>query len=183
MKKLLITFLMIGSGLAQPVHVKLDSGQTQINFVLGDVLHTVHGTFKLSDGDIWMDPGTGKAAGQILVRADTGDSGSRARDSRMNKNVLETSLFPTIKFMPDRLVGKFSQTGDSSFQLHGIFDIHGATHELTMAVKSHISGAYVIADATFDVPYVQWGMRDPSTLFLRVDKTVRIEITTAGIRE
>ncbi|HSU32152.1 MAG TPA: YceI family protein [Bryobacteraceae bacterium] len=183
MKSVIVAFLAIGFGLAQPLHVKLDPNQTKINFILGDVLHTIHGTFKLGDGDIWIDAATGKAGGRITVSADTGDSGSRARDSRMDKSVLQTSKFPEITFAPDRIDGQLNEAGESTFHLHGLFGIHGATHDLTMIVKSHIEGNRVTANADFDVPYVKWGMKDPSTLFLRVDKMVRIEIAAAGKSE
>jgi hypothetical protein len=36
------------------------------------------------------------------------------------------------------------------------------------------------AELKFDVPFVAWGMKDPSTLFLRVNKSVEIEIRTTG---
>ena len=37
------------------------------------------------------------------------------------------------------------------------------------------------AHAKFDVPYVNWGMKDPSTLFLKVDNSVQISIAAAGV--
>jgi hypothetical protein len=65
-------------------------------------------------------------------------------------------------------------------RLHGQFTIHGGTHDLTMAVKSHIEQQRLTAAISFPVPYVQWGMKNPSTLFLRVNDTVEITIQAAG---
>jgi hypothetical protein len=51
-----------------------------------------------------------------------------------------------------------------------------------MNVKADIDGKRVAARAEFDVPYVKWGLKKPSTLFLRVNDTVPIEIiAVAGI--
>lgn len=151
-----------------------------ISFRLGDVLHTVHGTFKLTNGELWFDSSTSKAGGRLIVAAGSGDTGSHARDSRMNKNVLKSDRFTDITFSPDRIDGKVDLTGDSAFQLHGLFGIHGVTHELTTSVKSHFAGNRLNASSTFDVPYVKWGLKDPSTLFLKVNNTVQIQIETAG---
>jgi polyisoprenoid-binding protein YceI len=168
---------------AQQIHIQLDRSQTKIGFTLGDVLHTVHGTFQLTEGNISVDPATGKAAGRLIVSANSGDSGSHARDSRMTNTVLQAAEFPQISFMPDRIDGKLNLTGDSAFQLHGAFGLHGGTHELTMAVKSHIEAGRVTASARFDVPYVDWGLKDPSTLFLKVNHIVQIEVNAAGATE
>lgn len=42
------------------------------------------------------------------------------------------------------------------------------------------SGGHVSAATQFDVPYVAWEMGGPSTLFLRVDKGVQMEIDAQG---
>ena len=55
-------------------------------------------------------------------------------------------------------------------RLHGQFTIHGGAHEVTMAVKAHIENQRLTATIDFQVPYVQWGMKNPSTLFLRVKR-------------
>ena len=56
--------------------VTFDPAHTSVDFTLGDVLHTVHGSFKLKNGTISFDPATGKATGVFVVDATSGDSGS-----------------------------------------------------------------------------------------------------------
>jgi polyisoprenoid-binding protein YceI len=165
---------------AQQTHVVLDTAATEILFTLSTALHNVHGSFELSKGDLWFDSSTGQAGGRMMVSAASGQSGNHSRDSRMQRHVLEAMQFPEITFEPDRIDGRVNPTGDSVFQLHGAFQIHGAAHGLTMQVKSHIEGGRLRASADFDVPYVRWGMKDPSALFLHVDNTVKIEIQASG---
>jgi polyisoprenoid-binding protein YceI len=161
---------------AEKIDLAMDPAATKVQFTLGDVLHTVHGTFKLTKGSLWFDPATGQAGGLLVVDAASGDSGSGARDSRMNKNVLESAKYPEITFAPDRVDGAVARTGDSEVQLHGMFTIHGGTHELTMKVRTHMQPPQLTADISFTVPYVKWGMKDPSTFVLKVKDFVDIDI-------
>jgi hypothetical protein len=65
-------------------------------------------------------------------------------------------------------------------QVAVILRIHGADHPLTLALPLQISGSNVKATTSFEVPYVEWGMKDPSVFMLRVKKSVRIEIEATG---
>lgn len=180
MKFALSALFLVAPMFAQPLLLKLDPASTQINFTLGDILHTVHGTFHLKDASLKLDPETGVAGGSLVVDATSGDSGSDARDSRMRSNVLETGKFPEITFVPDHVEGMMNLQGPSDVALHGMFTIHGSPHEITMPVHTEVSNGQVKAVAKFPVPYVKWGMKNPSTLFLRVSDTVQIEIDAAG---
>jgi polyisoprenoid-binding protein YceI len=156
----------------------LDPAQTKVEFTLGDMLHTVHGTFQLIGGSLQLDSASGKASGELIVDARSGDSGSKARDKRMHANILESEKYPRITFRPDRMEGKLAPEGKSQVQLHGTFVIHGAEHEITVPATVETSaGAYNVT-ATFAVPYVKWGMKNPSTLILRVSDTVEITVHT-----
>jgi polyisoprenoid-binding protein YceI len=150
--------------------------QAQVAFTLGDVLHTVHGTFALKRGNLHFDPETGKASGEIVVDATSGESGSAARDRRMHKNILESERFPEIVFHPDRVDGKVTAEGVSDAVLHGMFTIHGGSHELSAPVHVEAAGGRYTATAHFTIPYVKWGMKNPSTLILRVSDKVDIEV-------
>jgi polyisoprenoid-binding protein YceI len=181
MRALLAVLIVTASAAsAADVALELDPAQTHIAWTLGDVLHTVHGTFKLTRGNIRFDPETGKASGELVVDAATGESGSHARDGRMHKHVLESDKFPAITFRPDLVTGAVNLDGDSQVQLHGSFGIHGAEHEITVPAKLHCSNAHMNATIDFAVPFVKWGMKDPSTLFLKVKDTVEIQVQTAG---
>lgn len=156
----------------------LDPAKTEIQFTLHDVLHTVHGTFQLERGSIHVDPDSGNASGEIIVDVASGASGSDARDRRMHKDILESRRYPEATFMPDRVAGKLAPEGQSQIDVHGIFKIHGADHELTLHFQVERTGGQLIASTHFSIPYVEWGMKDPSNFLLKVDKTVDIDIKT-----
>jgi polyisoprenoid-binding protein YceI len=183
MKPFLCALLASASLVAADRTIDLTPAATRIAWTLPDPLHTVRGTFQLKRGSITFDPETGKASGSIVVDVASGESGSNARDSRMHANVLESKKFPEAVFTPDHVEGQFALSGGSSVKLHGTFRIHGADHEITMDVQSNVASDQVTADATFDIPYVAWGMKDPSNFLLKVGKTVRMEIhSTARLK-
>ena len=164
---------------AQDTDYQLDPAQTFVKFTLGDVLHTVHGTFKLKQGSLQVEP-DGKISGQIVVDAGSGDSGSGMRDRKMNKEVLESARYPEIAFRPDRIDGTVTSSGKSSVEIHGMFSIHGVEREITVPAQVETSGEQWTAMVHFTVPYQKWGMKNPSTLFLRVSDTVEIDLVAAG---
>ena len=159
---------------------ELKPENTKIQWTLGDVLHTVNGTFNLAHGRIDFDNDTGKASGQVVVDVASGKSGSDARDRRMHVNVLESSKFPEAVFAPDRIDGLLAVPGTSTVKLHGMFTIHGATHEMSVDVQTKTGAEQMTATFAFDIPYVAWGMKDPSNFLLKVNKTVRVAIKAGG---
>ena len=160
--------------------VQLDPAKTTVNFTLSDVLHTVHGIFQLKSGVIHFDPTSGAASGDVIIDAASGDSGSHARDKKMNKDILETEKYPTIEFLPKNVVGRVAPSGASQVQVQGTFRLHGSDHDLTLTLPVQVNGSQLSANTHFDVPYEAWGLRNPSTLFLRVSNKVQIDIAAAG---
>jgi polyisoprenoid-binding protein YceI len=161
---------------AEGTQLQFDPAQTQIEFSLSDVLHKVHGAFRLKRGTLVFDAATGAISGQLVVDAASGASGSDGRDSRMHKNILESARYREIVFTPSRFAGEFHSQADSQLSVHGVLGIHGGDHEIDMPVKVHPDAGALTVDAEFPVPYVKWGMKNPSTLFLRVGDTVTIHI-------
>ena len=165
---------------AQQVQVTLDPAQTKVNWVLGDVLHTVEGTFKLKSGSIVFDPKTGDASGQIVVDAKSGQSGNDKRDAKMQKEVLESARFPEIVFLPKHVTGNLPAQGSATLQVQGIFRIHGGDHDMTLSFPVQADGSRATATTKFVVPYEAWGMKNPSVLFLKVENKVEINISAVG---
>lgn len=155
-----------------------DPGQAHIQFALGATLHTVHGSFQLKRGMVRFDPATGNISGEVVVDAPSGGSGEASRDRRMHQ-ILESERYPEIVFKPDRVDGKVAPAGVSRVQVHGTFSIHGATHDITVPVEVSITGTHIAATAHFTIPYVKWGMKNPSTLLLRVSDKVEIDASVS----
>ncbi len=164
---------------AQPIAIDLDPSKTRIEFTLSDVLHTVHGTFQLKSGHVDVDPESKTISGQFVVDASSGESGSGARDSRMKKNILEVGRYPEITFTPISMEGNLS-SASASVVVVGWFGIHGQRHKLSIPVNVELSGGKAVATGKFVVPYVAWGMKNPSTFILRVNQQVDISITAVG---
>jgi polyisoprenoid-binding protein YceI len=165
---------------AQPKSFSIDPAQTTVEFTLGSLLHTVHGDFHLKRGTLSFDPRTGKASGEIVVDAASGESGSEGRDKRMHAAILEINKYPEISFRPDRVDGNVAAEGKSEVQLHGVFAIHGTEHEILLPITVDAAGGQYNVIGIFQVPYVKWGMKNPSTLMLRVDDKVEIVIHTTA---
>jgi polyisoprenoid-binding protein YceI len=175
----LLTLSLTSPAVAQDAVLELDPAQTQVNFTLGAVLHTVHGTFKLKRGTVRFDP-SGHASGLVVVDATSGNSDSNGRDHKMHKDVLESAQYSEVTFTPQQVQGQVLPQGDFKVQVLGIFTLHGTSHPLTLVIQAHLAGDRLTADTQFPVPYQNWGLKNPSTLFLRVEDTVNITIHAAG---
>jgi polyisoprenoid-binding protein YceI len=181
MNRSVLVFLVASLPLAAAENsIELDPARTLITFKLGDVLHTVHGTFKLKRGAVKFDSATGSASGEIVVDVLSGNSGNGGRDKRMHKEILESARYPDAVFTPDHVSGELAPRGESQLDLHGNFQIHGAGHELTLHFRAEVKNGEVAGSTGFVIPYVQWGMKNPSNFLLRVSDKVEMSIQAAG---
>jgi len=110
----------------------------------------------------------------------SGYSSSHARDRRMHKEVLQSDRYPEASFVPDKVEGKFSPEGVSKLEIHGLFTIHGAAHEITLHSEVEMKGGDMNASIHFSIPYVKWGMKNPSNFVLRVTDHVEIDMEAIG---
>jgi YceI-like domain len=160
--------------------LSVDPSRSTVHWSVESSLHTVHGTFHVKRGTLSVDPATGKASGEIVVDATSGESGSNARDRRMHKEILESNQYSEVAFRPDRAEGALVAQGNSSLKLHGIFSLHGADHELNVATQATLREDQWKGTATFEVPYIEWGLKNPSNFLLKVKPVVEVELDLAG---
>jgi polyisoprenoid-binding protein YceI len=165
---------------AQQSDFKLDPAKTTVKFSLDAALHGIHGAFRVKPGVLHFDRGTGRLSGEVQVDAKSGETGNGMRDRKMHREILESELYPDIDFDPDRISGAVAQPGRSSVMVHGIFRIHGVNREITVPVVVEVTGDYWSSTVHLTIPYEKWGIKNPSTLFLRVSDSVEIDLTLAG---
>jgi len=160
--------------------LELDPSKTMVEFKLEGSLHTTHGTFRLKRGTIKANEATGATQGEIVIDAASGKSGDILRDNEMRDSVLEAAAWPEITFDPRYLDGQLDAHGDFYAKLHGVLTLHGAHHDVVIESHGRLDGDRLIATGHLSIPYVKWGLKDPSILFLTVAKKVEIDIATAG---
>lgn len=179
-KTILGLAMFVAPAFAAQYSFELNPENTKIQWTLGDVLHKVNGRFTLKHGHIDFDTENGKASGDVVVDLTSGNSGNEARDNRMHSNVLESTKYPEATFVPNRIEGTVAPTGMYRIKVIGELTLHGTGHEITMDADVAAATDKTRATITFSVPYVAWGMKDPSNFLLKVDKTVKVTIDAAG---
>ncbi|PYU45272.1 MAG: YceI family protein [Acidobacteria bacterium] len=165
---------------AREIILETDPSQSKVHWTLESTVHTVHGSFAFKKGNLQLDTSTGKASGEIIVDATSGNSGNDGRDRKMHKDVLESGKYAEIIFRPDHVEGKIAPQGVFTAQVHGVFLLHGREHELTVPVQAAFEGDHWTGTAKFKVPFIDWGLKNPSNFFLRVNHSVEIDLELKG---
>jgi polyisoprenoid-binding protein YceI len=175
-----LTLLSGFAGYAQHQTFTVNPDASQVAFALGGNGHHVTGTFHVQSGSIDFDRKVQTISGSVVVSAASGDSGDKSRDKNMHNNVLDVEHYADVSFVPKSYQGTIAPTGDSTLQVSGIFTLHGTPHDLTVPMQIHIDGGALTAKTHFTVPYVKWGLKDPSVFILKVAKDVDIDLTLTG---
>jgi polyisoprenoid-binding protein YceI len=175
-----ILLLLASSALAAENTLTILPDHAKVTFLLGATGHDVNGSFPLTKCDVHFDPETGAASGEIAIDAADAQTGNPKRDKAMHEKVLLTSASPSIVFHPAHFAGKLPDSGGGEVRLEGSVDIAGAQHPLTMVAHVDRTGDAMHVLCTCAIPYVEWGMKDPSVAFLKVDKVVQLTVEGDG---
>lgn len=175
-----LTASITATSVAQSQTFQVNPDASKVAFALGGSGHHVDGTFHVQSGSINFDSASPSLSGLIVVAAGSGNSGEPSRDKKMNSEVLNSAQFAEISFAPKNYQGTLAKSGDSTIQVSGTFTLHGTLHEMTVPMQVHIDGANMTAKGHFVVPYVQWGLKDPSIFILKVAKQVDIDLSLSG---
>ncbi len=98
----------------------------------------------------------------------------------MHKDILESQEYSEIAFTPAEIQGHLIPQGESQLELKGVLKLHGTEHEISIPVSVHVDGTLLAASAHLVIPYVKWGLKNPSTFILRVSDKVDIDIRASG---
>jgi polyisoprenoid-binding protein YceI len=171
--------LLATSALAQRQTFAVNPAASTVTMTLKTNHETVIGTFPLQSGTVEFDRSTAKMAGSVNVLT-AGKTGNDLRDKRMDKEILLVERYATVNFAPKSFTGTLARPGDSTLQVTGIFTLLGTPHELTIPMQIHIDDAGATVRAHFVVPYVEWGLKNPSILFWKTEKDVDIDLALTG---
>jgi polyisoprenoid-binding protein YceI len=156
----------------------LEPEKTRVTFTVKATGHDVDGVLALDSGQIRFDPDSGAVSGQVTLDLRRAQTGNRLRDREMRQGVFEAERFPLVVFRPSRMQGALQPSAVSEIVLVGIVLMHGSEHAFSLPVKVRQDGEKVIAEAVFDIPYVAWGLRNPSVLFFRVAPAAAVTVKT-----
>jgi polyisoprenoid-binding protein YceI len=176
-----LTILVLAAPLAaSELQIELDPNLTSISFRLQATLHSVHGSAALAAGSLRLNAENGFMTGAVTIDASTAETGNKKRDKKMHGKVLLTADHPEIVLRALRLEGELALQGASDVTLHCEIEILGQAHEIGIPSHIEIDGGHFTASFEFEVPYVDWGIEDPSTFVLRVAKIVQVKVEAVG---
>jgi polyisoprenoid-binding protein YceI len=176
----LVALALAAPAAAEPFRLVLDPAATEIRFTLGARLHTVRGRFALAAGEIAFDPETREAAGEIRVDARSGDTGIDRRDRVMHEEVLDSARHPLLALRAERIVVSERGADTLTGRLFGRFEVRGVSHPLALDFEGAREGERATVRVRFDVPWVAWGLPDPSNALLAVDDVLSVEVEASG---
>jgi polyisoprenoid-binding protein YceI len=168
------------AALAQHQTFAVNPDASTVKMTFNTTHEVVNGTFHIQSGSIEFDRTTPQMSGSVVVLAGSGKTGNESRDKKMNKEILKVEQYANVSFEPKSCAGVIAPSGDSSIQVTGIFTLLGTPHQITIPILVHVEGTAATAKAHFVVPYIQWGLKDPSFMFWKADKDVAIDLFLDG---
>jgi polyisoprenoid-binding protein YceI len=175
-----LALLFAPAALAQHQTFAVNPDASEVKMTLKTTHEVVNGTFHIQSGSIEFDRSNPKMSGSVTVLAGSGKTGNDSRDKKMNKDILKVDQYTTVSFAPKTYTGTIPPSGDSTIQVNGVFTLLGNPHDLTIPIRIHMDGSKATAKAQFVVPYVQWGLKNPSFLILKAENDVALDLNLVG---
>jgi polyisoprenoid-binding protein YceI len=175
-----LAVILAPAALAQHQSFAVNPDASEVKMTLKTTHEIVNGTFHVQFGSIEFDRSTPQMSGSVVVLAGSGKTGNSSRDNKMNKDILLVEQHATVSFEPKTYTGAIAPSGDSTIQVTGTFTLLGTPHEITIPMLVHLDGSSATAKAHFVVPYVQWGLKNPSFLIWKADNDVAIDLNLVG---
>jgi len=177
---LALASILVPAALAQHRTFAVNPDASEVRMTLNTTHEVVNGTFHVQSGSINFDPTASQISGKIIVAAGSGKTGNSSRDKKMDKDILKVAQYATVTFTPIGYTGTIAPTGDSTIQVGGIVTLLGIPHAITVPMQIHMADANCTTKAHFVIPYVQWGLKNPSFLFWKAENNVEIDLNLVG---
>jgi len=175
-----LALLLAPAVLAQHRTFAVNPDASEVKMKLNTTHELVNGSFHVQSGSIEFDRRAATIRGLVVVAAGSGKTGNDSRDKRMNKEILKVDQYTTVSFSPRTYTGTIPDSGDGIIQVSGAFTLLGTPHDLTIPMQIHIEGSKATARAQFVVPYVRWGVKNPSFLIWKAESDVAIDLNLVG---
>ena len=177
----MLLFLLAVPCRAEPLTVTLDPAKSRLSIRFHATMHNVDGSLGPASGVFQLDPSTGQASGEIRMDFSGATTELKRRDRKMHQKILETHRYPGATFHVERVVvPRQLRPGKNDVQLWGKVDFHGASHEVSLPAEVTLDGQGFRARGWIEVPYISWGLRDPSVFLMRVAPVVTVEVDVVG---
>ena len=98
----------------------------------------------------------------------------------MKREFLEVTSFPVATFTPQKVSGFNPTASSQKISVTGTMTLHGGNHPMTLEFTVTQDGTMTTATARFAIPYVDWGIKNPSIPFVKVEKEVTMDIVAKG---
>ena len=177
---LALAVILAPAALAQHQTFAVNPDASEVKMRLNTTHEVVNGTFHIQSGSIEFDRSAARMSGSVAVLAGSGKTGNDSRDKKMNKDILKVDQYATVSFAPKAYTGTIASSGDSTIQVSGVITLLSNPHDLTIPMHIHMDGSKATARAQFVVPYVQWGLKNPSFMFWKAENDVAIDLNLVG---
>ena len=119
------------------------------------------------------------AESQLVVEVSTLKSDRDMRDNFLRRNILQTSQYPQVTFVPTQVSGlstSLPQSGNFTFQLTGDLTIRDVTKQVTWDVSGEIQGGQITAQASTSFTFEDFNLTQPKVpVVLSVEDHITLE--------
>lgn len=172
--------------------------KNEVKFISNAPLENIEGVAEVVRGTFKVDPANlEQTKGSFVVETRSMKTGVEKRDDHMmGKDWLDAATYPQIKYDVTSLKnvkvistggGKttFTATSVGTFTLHGVTKPLEAEIKLTYvtgseATKSRAAGDLVMIEATFDVPWPQYGVVGRKSFNDKVSQNIQVKASLYG---
>jgi len=169
---------------------EVDPASSSAGFTLQATGHTVEGTGGKVTGEFRRSKAPSGGAftmeGEIRIESASLVTGNARRDGKMRRESLSVEKYPLIRFRPRRAkvsaqtdpIPDTSPGAKTSLTLEGDLTIRETTRPVSIPVSVLVGERRVTVDGSLRLNFNDYGVPDPSFLFLRVrpDMTVRFHL-------